>query len=257
MKRLLTSLLCILMMLGLSMNCFAAKETLTNDKLSASHIVVAKYRCDYAAFEDYTVATDSDEDGVYQNTTEGGVDVTVDSDVKGKTLVVHEITDRDPAAAKWFQEQFAGLENIAPLEIFFADENGNRSELPVGTQITLDNLKPDQYVVALTTDGKKKTIVAEVVDGKIVFTAVDADYYVVCTPRDEVPENQPGGQPGEQPEEQPQEQPKPEQLPSVGPDTQPPKTGDQTAVIFLSLLMVVSAAGAIVIGKKLKGIKAE
>ena len=219
MKRFLTSLLCIWMMMGLSIGCFAAEETLTNDKLSASHIVTAKYVCDYSKLENYTPIKDTDEDGVYTATTDSGLSIEARSDKKGLTLIVHEVTEDDVKAAEWFKEQFKGMKNIAPLEIFFIDENGTRIELPAGTEITLSNLKADQYIIGLSANGRKNRIAAAVKDGKLTFKSIaNCDYYVVCTP---------------------------------GKAADQPQTGDNMIWPFM-VMMMLSAVGLIVVGKKLR-----
>lgn len=233
MKRILTSILMIAIMLTFSVSCFAASDTLTNDKLSASHAVCAKFSCDYSKLEDHTTGADADGDGFYSATTAGGLKVEVSSDEKGKTLVVHEITERDQNAAKWFKKQFAGMKNISPLEIFLVDESGSPLGLPAGTLVTLSNMKEGQQLIALTSDGKKTIVAGEFKNGVFVFRAVDADYYVVCTPADKKPEDKPI-------------------LPEVGPDAKPPKTADRTPLTAMVALMLLSIAGIILVRKKLK-----
>ena len=220
MKRIWTSLLCIFMMMGLSVGCFAAEETLTNDKLSASHIVTAKYVCDYYNMEHYTAAEDADEDGLYTATTESGLKIEVRSDKKGLILIVHEITEADKKAAEWFKEQFQGMKNIAPLEIFFIDETGKRIDLPNGTEITLSNLKADQYIIGFSSKGRKNRYAEAVKGGKITIqSASGSDYYVVCTP------GKAAGQ---------------------------PQTGDEAILWPFMAMMAISAAGVVIVGKKLK-----
>lgn len=225
MKRIGTSILCILFMLCLSMGCFAAEDTLTNQKLSASHAVVANYVCDYSELDHYTTAEDEG-GGVYTAETDTGLTVIIPEGKEGLTLVVHEVTEKDKEAAKWFKENFEGAKNIAPLEIFYIDANGNRINLPAGTEVILSGLKRDHYVVLLSADGKKFRLPAKVKDGAITFkTTAASDYVVVCTP---------GPQGG---------------------GANQPETGDSTPLNLWFTLMALSAAGMIIVSKKLKNLE--
>ena len=180
MKKLISSVIILILIFCCAVPCLAADTTLTNEKRTASMEVSAQYICIYEEQDGYTVA--DGEGGVYTAVTDSGLKIIVRTGEQGDyRLVVHEITEQDKAAAAWFKALFAGSKNIAPLDIFLIDENGNRFELPADAEITLEGLKGDQYVVGLS-GGRKNRIAAAVANGKITFKAVGSDYYVVVTP---------------------------------------------------------------------------
>lgn len=249
MKKLLSSAIILIMLLCCATPCFGAEETLTNEKLSATHEVVAKYIRIYREEEGYT--TLEGEDGKFSDTTDSGlkVELEVEGQDENHALIIHEITSEDEEAAKWFQKHFAGAANIAPLEIFMADENGKRYELPAGTEITLTGLKEGQYVVRFSADGHKDRIPEAVKDGSITFKTIEAaDFYVVVTPAtggsgEGESESRPEGG-GQDPEGQKPAKP---QKPAGEPDT-----GEQSLLWLWGTLMVMSAAGIIIVAKEMK-----
>lgn len=257
MKKILSSAMILMMILCCATPCFAAKDTLHNEKLSASMNVEAKYLRIYQKEDGYTSI--KGEDGKFSETTDSGLKVELEAEEEKLTLIVHEITAEDEAAAKWFQMHFLGAENIAPLEFFMADENGARHELKAGTEITLTGLKEGQYIVQVSADGHKDRIPEAVVNGSITFKTTEAgQYYVVVTPKiggsgEGEGESQPGGEQGgvQEPETDKPETQKPE-TERPGHTTGEPDTGDHSHLWLWIGLMAASAVGVAVVAKKRK-----
>ncbi len=258
MKKILSSAMILMMILCCATPCFAAKDTLNNEKLSASMDVEAKYIRLYTEEEGYT--TIKGEDGKFSETTDSGLKVELEAEEEKLSLIVHEVTAEDREAAKWFQMHFLGAGNIAPLEFFLADENGVRHELKAGTEITLTGLKEGQYVVRMSSDGHKDRIPEAVVNGSITFKTTEAaHYYVVVTPK--IGGSGEGESETQKPEtEKPEtEKPETEKPETEKPETEKPEnttgepdTGDHSHLWLWIGLMGVSFAGMIVVGRKMK-----
>ena len=129
MKRILSSIVVLLIFFSCSINCYAAeyKETRTGD-------VYGKYN--FYSNEGLYTAVSSDD--FYEVTTDDGVHIRVSRLNPELTLVVHQISKSEKECYNWFESCVSqNVVSFIPYDIFFLDPSGDRVELAPDIEITI------------------------------------------------------------------------------------------------------------------------
>lgn len=174
MKKLLTVILTLVLLLSCSTVCFAAEES---DTYTAD--VYAKYIGNSAKTE---IVVPDGADEIKVQLPDGTEIVVEDIPDDVYTLVIFPIPADEKEAHAWFTEVTSGKgTEIAPYEIYFVTAAGDKL-VPNGAEITMgvpDSI--DQPIVLAVDKNNTVTELATAVkDGKITFTADDSDYYVLA-----------------------------------------------------------------------------
>lgn len=207
------------------MACYAAAETLAEEKRSVNIDVVADY-----------VKNTSDPKRFYGEITDGRATVTTDDgatvavsgvQADGLTLVVLPIMKSETAAWEWFSSCLKNYgTNLYPVDIYFIDKNGNRVEYNGSFSISITT--PETYtepsVFYLSTDGKVTPLDSTVNGNAVTFQISHNSYYVIA-----------------------------EKLQSTPDDPDSPPTGDTSnKPLWIALVLVagVGVVGTTVFGKR-------
>lgn len=175
MKRIITLIIMILMLVCSYMTCFAADY----NEMSKSS-VYAKYN--FYKNSRINTSVIKNKKGIVVN--EGSLSVSVvfsTNDYDGCVLIVNSITRADKDAYKWIKTCLNGKnDKINAYEIYILDANNNRIELPNGTKIMIELSFSNQHVTGLSCEGKSKDISSVYEEGKICFnSSSDSDYYIL------------------------------------------------------------------------------
>lgn len=203
MKRIGAACIALALCLLMKMPCFAA--TLTQAGESEDIDVYARY------FWSSDVYTAPVEDGEASVTLGEGTVVTA-SGVSGSGLwlVVYPIPEKDAAAWNWFEDCMMPYgTNIYPMEIYFADQDGNRVEAGSAAVIAVEHGKNDAetLVFNLAVDGTATELAGSTEANRIVFSMLRNGYYVLAEDLDEPgngkPDDGDDGEPGDGDDEGP------------------------------------------------------
>lgn len=169
MKKTLTILLALLMMLSCTTICFAAEE---------SKDVLAKY----IGEEKWTEAPVSEREETVVELPDGTTVTAANAPSGAVKLFIYSIPDAEAEAWAWIKSCFAGKGTpIHTFDIYFADENGNRINAD-GAVVTIDcphcTAKP--MVCSLTTDGKVNELSNNARSVSVTFTTDGSPYYVMA-----------------------------------------------------------------------------
>lgn len=173
MKRILFSVVVLLIFFSCPINCFASKyeEPHTGN-------VYAKVNY-YANPEIYTADSDNSQ---YVITTDDGTQITVHSNNLDLVLVIHQITKDEKESYEWFESCVAQSEiSFIPYDIFFLNASGERIELSHENEIAISPSNSAQYVLGLSYEGTVTDIPYSIIGDYITFTATDtSNYYLLC-----------------------------------------------------------------------------
>lgn len=203
MKRIGAACIALALCLLMKMPCFAA--TLTQTGESEDIDVYARY---IWSSDVYTAPV---EDGEASVTLGDGTVVTA-SGVSGSGLwlVVYPIPEKDAEAWNWFEDCMMPYgTNIYPMEIYFADQDGNRVEAGSAAVIAVEHGKNDveTLVFNLAADGTVTELAGSAEANRIAFSMLRNGYYVLAEDLDEPGNGKPDegddGEPGDGDDEGP------------------------------------------------------
>ena len=210
MKRILSSIVILLLFFSCSINCYAVEynETRTND-------VYGKYN--YYSNEGMYTAVSSG--CSYEVTTDNEVHIKVSYSRTELTLVVHQISKNEKACYDWFESCITqDVVSFIPYDIFFLDSSGDRVELASDIEITVSKSHSNESVLSLSYDGTATPLTHSVNGDTLVFkTTNNGGYYLLCENKNE---------------------------------TQSPQTGDTSNIHLWIVLLIVSIVMLIISTKK-------
>lgn len=210
MKRILSSIVVLLIFFSCSINCYAAeyKETRTGD-------VYGKYNF----YSNEGIYTAISSDGSYEVTTDNEVHIKVSYSRTELTLVVHQISKNEKACYDWFESCISqDVVSFIPYDIFFLDSSGNRVELASDIEITISKSHSNESVLSLSYDGTATPLTYSVDGDTLVFkTTNNGGYYLLCENKNEA---------------------------------QSPQTGDTSNIHLWIVLLIVSMVMLIIITRK-------
>jgi hypothetical protein len=171
MKRLITVILMIALVVALPLTAFADVDTLDpNAKKSSSSNVNGTFESTDP--DVYTVKPDDKGNFKVDN---GKDTITVDpvSDRSKYKVVVRFFSPTDEEALDWIAGAVDGLhEDILPFEIYYLDQNGNRVELEKGDVVTVAPVNATDIVLkSVAPDGRVVDVPFTVKDGVLTFKA--------------------------------------------------------------------------------------
>lgn len=212
-KKVITAMSAVVLVLSCRMTAFAAEENLNTDTKQKDIGVYVKY-VDNTVWN--TVPTDEDGDG--SATLPDGTEIEISNADKTKgQLVIDPITDKE--ALDWVNSVTDGkVKAPQAFHIYYLYDNGNMTNAD-GVSVTIKpgNTLQNPVVYSLKSDGSLSLLSADVKNGTVTFTTDGSPYYVL----------------GETPSD---------------PDT-PPKTGDNSYMELWIALLAVS--GMVLFGTEL------
>jgi len=215
MKRILSSIVVLLIFLSCSVNCYAAEyeETYTGD-------VYGKYNY-YSNKGIYTAISN---DGIYEVITDNGVQIRVNNSKDDLTLVVHQIPQDEKECYDWLESCVPqDVISFTPYDIYYIDATGKRVELSSNTKITISKSHSNETVLWLSCDGTTTNLANTVNNDMLTFkTKSIGGYYLSCENISE---------------------------------TQSPQTGDVSNIHFWTLLLIISAVMLIITTRKYRANK--
>lgn len=210
MKRILSSIVVLLIFFSCSINCYAAeyKETRTGD-------VYGKYN--YYSNKGIYTATVSD--GSYEVITDNGVQIKVSCSSTELTLVVHQISKSEEECYNWFESCVSqDVISFIPYDIFFLDSSGEKVELSPNMEITISKTKANESILLLSYDGTATPLTYTVNGDRFVLKATNSGgYFLLCENMSEA---------------------------------QVPKTGDTSHIHLWTFLVVVSVVMSVITTRK-------
>lgn len=210
MKRILSSIVVLLIFFSCSINCYAAeyKETRTGD-------VYGKYNF----YSNEGIYTAISSDGSYEVTTDNGVHIKVNCSRTELTLVVHQISKLEKECYDWFESCFSqDVASFIPYDIFFLDSSGERVELAPDMEMAISKSQADESVLWLSYDGTTTTLTYTVNNDELVFKTTNiGGYYLLYENMSEA---------------------------------QSPQTGDTSNIHFWILLLIISLVMLVITTRK-------
>ena len=174
-KKVITAMSAVLLVLSCGMTAFAAEANLSTDAEQKDIGVYVKY-VDNTVWN--TVPTDEDGDGsaTLPDGTEVGIN---DADKTKGQLVIDPITDQE--ALDWVNSVTDGkVKAPQAFHIYYIDNNGNLINAD-GVSVSMkpgDTLQ-NPVVYSLKSDGSMELLSADVKNGMIIFTTDGSPYYVL------------------------------------------------------------------------------
>lgn len=218
MKRILSSIVVLLIFFSCSINCYAAeyKETRIGD-------VCAKYNY-YSNEGIYTAEHNND---CYELVTDDGVQINVYSSNMDFVLVVHQISKSENECYDWLKSCIPqSYTDFQAYDIYCINASGERVDLPTNTIITISNTYSNTSVQQVSYCGELTAVQYSVENNNLTFKTTDNNgYYLLCEKIN---------------------------------DPQSPQTGDNNKLWLWCLLLIVSATGFTIIcieQKKRKAMK--
>ena len=200
MKRVLSSIVVLLIFFSCSIHCYAAEneERHTGD-------VYGKYV--YYSNEGMYAAAPNN--GSYEVTTDNGVDIEVSSSSTDLTLAVHQISKDEKECYDWFKSCIPqDVVSFIPYDFFFIDSAGKRVELLGDTEIAISKTVAYDSILWLSFDGEVVAISHADGEHEAIFKTVnEGGYYLLCDNADNV---------------------------------QPPQTGDTSILLLWTMYLLVS-----------------
>ena len=146
MKRILFSIVVLLIFFSCSINCYAAeyKETRTGD-------VYGKYNF----YSNEGIYTAISSDGSYEVTTDNEVHIKVSYSRTELTLVVHKIPKSEIECYDWLESCIPqSYTDFQAYEIYCINASGERVDLPANTKITMSNTYSNTSVQKVSYSGE-------------------------------------------------------------------------------------------------------
>lgn len=185
MKRILSSIVVLLIFFSCSANCYAAEynETRTGG-------VYGKYNF-YSNEGIYTAVSNN---GCYELTTDDGVKIKIYSSSIDLTLIVHQISKGEKECYNWFENCIPqNVVSFVPYDIFFLDPSGERVELTSDIEIAISESHTNESILWLAYDGSTFSIKHYVNDNSLVFKTIsNGGYYLLCKNASEIQSQQTG-----------------------------------------------------------------
>ena len=207
MKRILSSIVVLLIFFSCSINCYAAeyKETRTGD-------VYGKYNF----YSNEGIYTAISSDGSYEVTTDNEVHIKVSYSRTELTLVVHQIPKSEIECYDWLKSCIhQSYTDFQAYEIYCINASGERVDLPANTKITMSNTYSNTSVQKVSYSGELNIVRHLVENNNLIFKTIDKDgYYLLC---------------------------------ESAKDPQSPQTGDNSNLRLWWILLIVSATSVVVL----------
>ena len=215
MKRILSSVVVLLIFFSCSINCYAAeyKETCTGN-------VFGKYNF-YSNERIYTAISN---DGSYKVTTDKRVHIRVSCSRTELTLVVHEISKNEKECFDWFVSCIPqDVVSFIPYDIFFLDPSGDRVELAPDMEMAISKSQANESMLWLSYDGTATALTYTVNNDILVLkTTNSGGYYLLYENMSEA---------------------------------QSPQTGDTSNIHFWILLLILSLVMLVFTTKKYRSLQ--
>lgn len=174
MKRIMTWLLTMIVILSASVTAFAAEPD--DETKQTSHVdVYAKYLNNT---EWNVVPVDAGGNG--STTLSDGTQITVSGAAQsGWQLVIDPITEQD--ALDWIGDVLNGkAKDLSPLHIYFIDASGNiRTADSVTVTVKLQENPNAPVAYSLTSEGKASGLTVSMENGSLTFTTDGSPFYVL------------------------------------------------------------------------------
>ena len=174
MKRIMTWLLTMIVILSASVTAFAAEQD--DETQQTSNVdVYAKY---VNNTEWNVVPVDASGNG--STTLSDGTQITVSGAIlSGWQLAIDPITEKD--ALDWIGDILNGkAKDLSPLHIYFIDASGNiKTADSVTVTVKLRSKLTDPAAYSLASEGKTAGLTVTAKDGSLTFTTDGSPYYVL------------------------------------------------------------------------------
>ena len=174
-KKVITAMSAVVLVLSCGMTAFAAEENLNTDTKQKDIGVYVKY-VDNTVWN--TVPTDEDGDG--SATLPDGTEIEISNADKTKgQLVIDPITDKE--ALDWINSVTDGkVKAPQPFHIYYLDDNGNLINANgISVSMKPGNTLQNPVVYSLKSDGGMELLSADVKNGTVTFTTDGSPYYVL------------------------------------------------------------------------------
>lgn len=174
MKRLLSSVIVLFVMLSCVISCYAAEC----EKVYTGNIY-GKYN--YYSNSDFYVAESNGE--FYEAITDNGVTITINTILTDNfTVIVHQISQDEKDCYEWIASCIShDFVNFTAYDIYCLNTSGERVELPTNAEITISPISLIDSVLWLSYDGEASTISHIVNEQKLTFKTVgNGGYYLLC-----------------------------------------------------------------------------
>ena len=192
MKKLITGLLTLVLILSCGMTAFAAE--VTEDGGTQEIGVYAKAEYNVKGSHPAPI-----EDGKADVTTDDGTTVSVTGAPEGSlTLMVVPVPETEKEAWKWIEDSLKGkADPVHTFDIHFLDQDGNRIDAD-GAVVTINcpHCEGVPVVCSLDTDGTVHVLTASAQGKSVSFTTGGSTYYIMAQelPKHDVEvEDKPGG----------------------------------------------------------------
>lgn len=207
MKRILSSIVILLLFFSCSINCYALEynETRTGD-------VYGKYNY-YSNEGMYTAVSSGD---FYEVITDDGVHIEVSCLSSDLILVVHQIPKSEIECYDWLKSCIPqGHTNFGAYEIYCINASGKRVGMSANTKIIMSNTYSNTSVQKVSYSGELNSVQYSIENNNLIFKTIDKDgYYLLCESTK---------------------------------DPQSPQTGDNSNLQLWWLLLIVSATSVVVL----------